>query len=595
MTTPNANTNKPMRLGDALVAEGLLTPEQLDKALADQKLSGKMIGELLVTQGLLTGEVIVRALAKRMGIKGVHLRHGLIDPAVVKFIEEDEARRLGIVPMFKVRDRLTVAMAQPQDLPSLDRLRQATGCHINPVLALRSNIDEFIGKYSASDVDVDAFLTSLVDSNVKVVEKESVDDGPTTDLDKMVEGSPIINLVNVALLTAVRDGASDIHVEPDRKGTRIRYRIDGTLRDLMRPPVGMHAAIVSRVKVIGKMDIAEKRLPQEGRVRIVAEGREIDLRVSSMPTLLGEKLVLRVLDKGNLRVKLEDLGFRPEALETFKRMLRRPHGLILVTGPTGSGKTTTLYSALDLIRSPERNIVTVEDPVEYQLDLINQIHVHEAIGLSFARALRSILRQDPDVIMVGEIRDQDTARVAVQAALTGHLVLATLHTNDAPGAVARLNDMGIEPYLLSTALNGVVAQRLARTICPACDTKYFPTADVLADAGLVGYEGKVFHKGRGCKECHDSGFRGRLGVYEVMDVTGPLRRLIHKGAPTHELREAAQKAGYLSLREEGVRLAVAYKTSLEEIIRVTLNEDEAPAEIDEPQTNKPASDEGVAA
>src|SRR5678816_1276523 len=339
----------------------------------------------------------------------------------------------------------------------------------------------------------------------------------------MVAGSPIINLVNVALLTAVRDKASDIHIEPHKNGTRIRYRIDGVLRDLMKPPAGMHAAIVSRVKVIGKMDIAEKRLPQEGRVRIIAEGREIDLRVSSMPTLLGEKLVLRILDKENLRVRMEDLGLRTETLVALKKILEQPHGLVLVTGPTGSGKTTTLYSALDLLRSPEVNIVTVEDPVEYQLDMVNQIQVHESIGFNFARALRSILRQDPDIIMVGEIRDQETARVAIQAALTGHLVLATLHTNDAAGAVARLVDMGIEAYLISGALQGVVAQRLARTICPACETKYHPHAHVLSDAGLTNEVGRVFHKGAGCQQCHDSGFQGRVGVYELMEVTPVLR------------------------------------------------------------------------
>jgi type II secretory ATPase GspE/PulE/Tfp pilus assembly ATPase PilB-like protein len=331
------------------------------------------------------------------------------------------------------------------------------------------------------------------------------------------------------------------------------------------------------VKVIGRMDIAEKRLPQEGRVRIVAEGREIDLRVSSMPTLLGEKIVMRILDKANLRVRLEDLGFRREALETFERMLRQPYGLVLVTGPTGSGKTTTLYSALDLIRSPSKNILTVEDPVEYQLDMINQIQVHEAIGMTFARALRSILRQDPDIIMVGEIRDEETARVAVQAALTGHLVLATLHTNDAPGAVARLLDMGIESYLLSSALNGVVAQRLARTVCPGCAAKYIPAENVLYDAGLADKPGRPFRRGAGCKDCHNSGFRGRAGIYAVMEVFDELRRLIHRAAPTHELRDALKRKNVLDLREEGVRLALDGKTCLEEVLAVTHSEDTNPA------------------
>ncbi len=458
-----------------------------------------MLGQVLVEQGVITGATLVQVLGQSLGMPGVHLRHGLIDPAVMKLIGEEEAERLLAIPMFKVRDTITIAMAEPQSLPTIDRLRHITGCKVRPILALESNIREFIKKYAGGEVNVDAFLSSLSESNVEVVEREAVDEGPITDLDKMVAGSPIINLVNVAFMTAIRDKASDIHVEPDKKGTRIRYRIDGVLRDLMKPPGGMHGSVVSRIKVISKMDIAEKRLPQEGRVRLIAEGREIDLRVSSMPTLLGEKLVIRILDKANLRVKMEELGFRPEALSVFKRILRQPHGLVLVTGPTGSGKTTTLYSALDLLRSPELNIVTIEDPVEYQLDLINQIHVHDAIGLSFARALRSILRQDPDVIMVGEIRDEETAKVAVQAALTGHLVLATLHTNDAPGAVARLLDMNVEPYLLSSALNGVVAQRLARTICPTCATKYYPEGDTLRDAGIEAKAAHVFRKGGGCE------------------------------------------------------------------------------------------------
>ncbi|HEY7088391.1 MAG TPA: ATPase, T2SS/T4P/T4SS family [Tepidisphaeraceae bacterium] len=568
-----AGAKKP-RLGDALVEQGALSAEQLSAALAQQKATGAMLGEILVEQGILPANKLIEALSQFTGLRGCVLRHGLIDPGTFKLIGEEEAQRLVAIPMFKVRDMLTVAMAEPQSLPKIDRLRQLTGCKIRPVLALAGNIKEFISKYKGGDVNVDAFLTSLAESDVEVVERESIDEGPIADLDKMVAGSPIVNLVNVMLLTAVRDKASDIHIEPDKKGTRIRYRIDGVLRDMMKPPIGMHAAVVSRVKVIGKMDIAEKRLPQEGRVRIVAEGREIDLRVSSMPTLLGEKLVLRILDKANLRVRMEDLGFRSEALTRVKRMLDRPHGLFLVTGPTGSGKTTTLYSALDLVRSPELNILTVEDPVEYQLELVNQIQVQANIGLSFARALRSILRQDPDVIMVGEIRDEETARVAVQAALTGHLVLATLHTNDSPGAIARLLDMNIEPYLLSGAMVGVIAQRLARTICPSCATKYFPTEQELADAALTDKAGRPFRKGAGCPQCHDTGFRGRLGIYEVMEVTPELRRLIHQSAPTHQIWELLKKQSVLSLRDEGVQLALEGKTSLDEVLRVTHNSDD---------------------
>ncbi len=571
--------NRPtMRVGEMLVEEGLLTEEQLNEALAAQKGSGRFLGETLVEQGFITPAVLVGALAKRLGIKGCQLRHGLIDPTLLKAIGAEEAERLKVIPMFRVRNTMTVAMAEPQSLPTIDRLASLTGCRIQPVLALEDNINEFVRKYQSGDVDVDAFLTSLSESDVEVVERESVDDGPTTDLDTMVAGSPIVNLVNVALLTAVKDRASDIHIEPEKKGTRVRYRIDGGLRDLMRPPSGMHAAIVSRVKVIGKMDIAEKRLPQEGRVRIVAEGREIDLRVSSMPTLLGEKLVIRILDKENLRVRMEDLGMREDAIETFKTVLQRPHGLVLVTGPTGSGKTTTLYSALDLLRSPEKNVVTVEDPVEYQLDLVNQVNVQEQINLSFARVLRSFLRQDPDIIMVGEIRDEETARVAVQAALTGHLVLATLHTNDAPAAIARLLDMNVKPYLLSGALAGVVAQRLARTVCESCATNYYPSDGTLADAGLADKAGAPFRKGGGCRQCNDTGFQGRIGIYEVMEVTAPIRRMIHRAAPTHEIRDELARHAFMSLRSEGVRLAQEGHTSLEEVLRVTISDADSPAE-----------------
>jgi type IV pilus assembly protein PilB len=565
---------KSVPLGEALVQDGALSREQLQRALAEQKSTGRMLGELLVDQGIIQAGSLVRVLAMQFGIRGVQLRHGLIDPALLTEIGAEEAQRLKAIPMFKVRQTMTVAMAEPQSLPKIDRLCQLTGCTIRPVLALEQNILEFIEKYAEGDNDIDEFLASLGESDLDVVDNESVDEGPETNLDRMVEGSPIVNLVNMALMTSIRDGASDIHVEPDKKGTRIRYRIDGKLRELMRPPSGLHAAIVSRMKVIGKMDIAEKRLPQEGRVRIMAEGRGIDLRVSSMPTLLGEKVVIRILDKSNLHTKLETLGFREEAMEGFLRMLHQPHGLVLVTGPTGSGKTTTLYSALYLLRSPDRNIVTVEDPVEYQLDMVNQIQVQESIGMTFARALRSILRQDPDVIMVGEIRDEETARVAVQAGLTGHLVLATLHTNDAPGAVGRLLDMNVEPYLLSSVLNGVIAQRLARTVCPNCKTKYYPTENVLDDAGLEGYEGRPFMHGAGCETCHNSGYRGRVGIYEVMEVAGNVRRKVHEAAPAHELRQELRRMGQLSLRQEAVDIALRGESSLEEVLTVTHSDDE---------------------
>lgn len=563
----------PENIFTALVEEGVLSEKQFSQAVAEQKASGRPLSEILIQQGAVGGAALVRILARRLGVRGCRLRHGLVDRSLLELIGQAEAEQLKAIPMTKVHGVLTVAMAEPCSLPKIDRLRRLTGCKIRPVLALEENILEFIKKYAEHDLDIDSFLTSLADPDVRVVERETVDEGPMTDLDRMVEGSPIVNLVNMALLTAIKDGASDIHIEPDESGTIIRYRIDGRLRELMRPPTGLHAAIVSRVKVIGKMDIAEKRLPQEGRVHIIAEGRGIDLRVSTIPTLLGEKLVIRVLDKANLHVRLEELGFRAEVLAVFRRMLRQPHGLVLVTGPTGSGKTTTLYSALYLIRSPELNIVTVEDPVEYQLKMIHQIQAHDSIGLSFARALRSILRQDPDVVMIGEIRDEETARIAVQAALTGHLVLATLHTNDAPGAVARLLDMNVAPYLLSGVLNGVVAQRLARTICPNCATSYYPPENVLADTGMDDKIGRPFRKGTGCPKCHDSGFKGRTGIYELMEVTAGVRRMIHGAAPSHEIRAYLRDGGVLALREEGMLLALEGRTTPEEILRITRTAD----------------------
>ena len=579
MTVTTQNTiekvsPKKIHIGDALVEAGLISQVQLREALEAQRNCGKMLGEVLVEEGVVSSEALVQTLSKRLGVRGCVLREGMYDPALLELIGTQEAQRLKVLPMFRVHKRLTVAMAEPQSLPTIDRLRQATGCRIKPVLALEANILQAIRQAEQVGNDASSGVASRSDANPADAGPEMTVDDSAYNLDEPQEDNDVMRLVNLALLTSIRNRASDVHIEPSNRGTRVRYRVDGVLRDLMNPPAGMHGAIVSRVKVMGQMDIAEKRLPQEGRIRLIAEGRPIDLRVSSMPMLLGEKIVLRVLDKANLQVDMGDLGFRQEALEMFMRFLHQPHGLVLVTGPTGSGKTTTLYSALDSLRNPNVNIITVEDPVEYQLDLVNQVQVHDAIGMTFARALRSILRQDPDIIMVGEIRDEETARVAVQAALTGHLVLATLHTNDAPGAVSRLLDMNIEPYLLSGALNGVVAQRLTRTVCSGCVTTYQPQPYVLADAGLTDERTREskFRKGMGCQQCHDSGFQGRLGVYEVMEVTGDLRRLIHRAEPTHRLREEVGRQGGLTLRQEGLLLAMAGKTSLEEVLRVTHDE-----------------------
>jgi type IV pilus assembly protein PilB len=557
------------KLGSLLVEQGLISPEDLERALDAQKKSNRKLGETLVEMGILANATLVNAMSAQLGVPGCVLRHGLIDPKVAKLLEYDEAVRLRALPLFLVEGRLTVAMAEPQSLPTIDRLAQLLRHEINPVLVLEQNLLEYQEKYLKAQVSVESFLTALTESDIEVVERDPGDEDASAEIDRLVEGSPIVNLVNLAILTAVRNNASDIHIEPDRTGTRIRYRVDGVLQQLMKPPPGMHAAIVSRVKVIGKMDISEKRLPQEGRVHVLAEGRDIDLRVSTMPTILGEKVVVRILDREKVNVPLEALGFEGIHRERLNLMLRKPHGLVLVTGPTGSGKTTTLYCALDQLKQYGRNVITVEDPVEYQLDLVNQIQIAEGIGLTFPRALRSILRQDPDVILVGEIRDPETARVAVQAALTGHVVLSTLHTNTSIGAVARLLDMGIEPYLLASALNGVVAQRLVRLNCKHCRVSYYPAESALIDAGRAGQTRQVYRKGEGCQKCNHTGFSGRTAVFEMMVVDDVLRPMIHQNASEEEMRAYLNRVGMLDLRAHGLEIADRGLAPLEEVLRVT--------------------------
>jgi len=561
-----------VRLGDQLVRDGLITAEQLAEALARQQSAGGRIGSALIDTGAISSGNLVEALARRLNVKGCVLRHGLIDPKVAKCIAKEEAERLRALPLFRVNGELTVAMTEPQSLPVQDRLSALTGCTIRPVLVLEENLREYQRKYLAAEVNVDTFLASMEQTDIQISENEAIDEGPVTDLDKLVEGSPVVNLVNLAVLNALRAGASDIHIEPDREATHIRYRIDGHLREVLKPPKGMHAAIISRIKVIGRMDISEKRLPQEGRVHIVADGREIDLRVSSMPTILGEKIVIRILDKAALTFELDALGVRGRDKSAIEAMIRSPYGLMLVTGPTGSGKTTTLYSALDLLRNEATNIVTIEDPVEYQLPLINQIQVNERVGMTFVRALRSILRQDPDVIMVGEIRDQDTARVAIQAALTGHLVLSTLHTNDCPGGVMRLIDMGVEPFLISASILGFVAQRLARTICQSCKTSYYPPPQLLKSVGWENRTSELFQKGEGCRNCNNTGFRGRVGIYEVMLLDTELKRLIQNGGTETDLRVYLAQLGWRTLRERALDVVERGESTLEEVLRVTRSE-----------------------
>ncbi len=558
-----------IRLGQILQQDGYITEEQLNNALVRQKSSHKKLGELLVEDNIVPEQAVLKSLSKRMGLPYVQLRPGLVDPQIVEVIPKETAEKNLIIPMFKVNNTLTIAMAEPQSLLVIDDLELSTHLKIQPIIAMESNIKDNIKKYYAQNVKIDNFVASLQDTNIEVVDKEAIDEDIIVDLSEMSDGSPVVSLVNMSIMQAVKEGASDIHIEPDKHCVHIRYRIDGILHDLMAPPKEWHAAIISRIKVIGRMDIAEKRIPQEGRIHLIAEGCEIDLRISSMPTILGEKIVMRILDKSNLQLDLDKLGYEHNMVLKLKRMLTKPHGLFLVTGPTGSGKTTTLYSALDLLRSKEKNILTIEDPVEYQLELINQIQVNEAVGLTFARTLRSVLRQDPDIVMLGEIRDDETANVAVQAALTGHLVLSTLHTNDSPGAITRLLNMNLEPYLLASCLTGIVAQRLLRTICPKCKTTYFPEDTVLKEIGWTGPMNRAFHRGQGCKLCHDSGFKGRRAICEVLEIIPELRELILTRPSAGEIKSLMRSKGTWSeLRDEGIKCVEQGLTSIDEMLRV---------------------------
>ncbi len=553
-------------LGAQLMSAELITADELEAALKRQSEKRLRLGEALVDLGFVSDEQILPYIQRQLGVPAVRLREGLIDPAVVKLLPRPTADRLMALPLFKVRDQLSVAMAEPQNLEHVDELERVTRLKVRPVFAFRATLERMIGRCYEDGFEVDEVTADLDGSAV-----ELGDDVVEVDLESveaMVEGSPIINLVNYLIVQAIRQKASDIHIEPARRHSIVRFRVDGQLREVLKPRIDVHPAIVSRIKVMARLDIAEHRQPQDGRMHVVVEGRDIDLRVSTLPTVLGEKVVLRVLDRSRVNFNLDLLGFPAGVLTDVKQMLAKPYGLLLVTGPTGSGKTTTLYSALDLIKSVHRNIVTVEDPVEYQLELINQVQVGESAAMNFADALRSILRQDPDIIMVGEIRDSETAQVAVQAALTGHLVLSTLHTNDSAGAVTRLVDMGVASYKLASALVGVIAQRLVRTVCPDCATSYYPPAELLSAIHYEGDTRRQFIRGLGCPKCHDTGCKGRVGIYEVLRCTPALRELIVSTSDAQSIRNWHLSQGGNTLLAEGIRLAEKGRTSLDEVVRV---------------------------
>ncbi|HEY7492501.1 MAG TPA: ATPase, T2SS/T4P/T4SS family [Candidatus Tectomicrobia bacterium] len=558
-----ASLRKP--LGELLVDCGALTPAQRDIALQRQRQTGQRFGDVCLEMALISEQQLMDVLAEQWRIPTVQLRKGLVDAKIVSVLPRDKAQRYGVMPMFKVEETLTIATADPHSLLALDDLENLTQCRVQPVLCRAEDISRCLQEYYGEQVQVDDFLSSLEEAEVAVAEALETDNN--AELEARAGESPVINLVNLLILKAIKSNASDIHLEPDLRTFRVRYRIDGVLYEVMKLRPNLQPAVAARLKVMANLDIAERRLPQEGRMHVTAQGREIDLRFSSMPTVQGEKIVLRLLDKRQAIRSLEQLGFVGETLRRFKELVHRPLGLVLVTGPTGSGKTTTLYTAIDAINTMGKNILTIEDPVEYQLELINQIQVRDAIGLSFARILRSVLRQDPDVIMVGEIRDRETAEIAIQAALTGHLVLSTLHTNDSAGAITRLLDMGVEPYLVSSAVSGVLAQRLVRTICPACKTLYYASAPLKAQLGIPAEQNLQLARGRGCEECYDSGFRGRVGIYEFLFVDDALRNVILRRPSTEEVRQQRQQSDLSSLLQEGFLKVVQKFTTIEEVSR----------------------------
>lgn len=582
-TTHHAQ-NAQIPLGQRLLDAGLLRADQLDSALSHQaaeseksneenrgeraglkRARAKRLGEVVAELGLVDEGDLLPLLGEQLGVQGVRLREGLIDPNAVRLVPREHAERMHALPLMRVRNELTVAMADPHDLATIDTLSRISGCRIRPVFTLVSGIERLLPRCYEDDFTVDSVTADLDVENLEL-ETETID-LDLTGTQELAEGSPVINLVNYAIVQAVTQGASDIHIEPGHKSTSVRFRIDGSLREVMKPRKDLHAAIVSRIKVMASLDIAEHRQPQDGRLHVRMNRQDIDLRVSTLPTVLGEKVVMRVLDRKSITFDLNQLGMPVDSLGIAHRMLSRPHGLVLVTGPTGSGKTTTLYSAIELIKGIERNIITVEDPVEYQLELINQVQVHSESGVTFAQALRSILRQDPDVIMVGEIRDKETAEMAIQAALTGHLVLSTLHTNDSASAITRLVDMGVERFKIAAALVGVIAQRLVRNLCVDCRETYYPSAKVLED---LRYNGDVRHPfawSRGCSNCFESGYRGRTGIYELLESNPELRNLINDGATLEQLRAAHSGPSLIS---EGLQLAADGITSLEEVGSVAL-------------------------
>ncbi|HPC83217.1 MAG TPA: type IV-A pilus assembly ATPase PilB [Thermoanaerobaculaceae bacterium] len=568
-----------LKLGELLLKAQLVNQQQLQKALDEQKSTGGKLGEILQRLGYVTEDDIIECLSHQFGVPSINLRHFEIDSNVARLIPVDLARKYNVIPVNKTGATLTLAMTDPTNIFAMDEITFMTGYRVEPVVASEEAIRETIDRHFGSTREVELKkvmedLTSVDEAALELMEEEEEMDVAT--LAEGAEEAPVVRLVNIMLTDAIKRGASDIHVEPYERNFRVRYRIDGLLREVMTPPLKLKDAITSRIKVLSKLDIAEKRLPQDGRIRLKAkvEGRtrELDYRVSVIPTVHGEKVVMRLLDKENLRLDLTKLGFEKPSLKAFEDAVLKPYGMVLVTGPTGSGKTNTLYSALQRVNTPDTNIMTAEDPVEFQMPGVNQVQMKDSIGLNFAAALRSFLRQDPNIILVGEIRDFETAEIAIKAALTGHLVLSTLHTNDAPSTISRLMNMGIEPFLVATSVNCIAAQRLVRRVCTNCKEEIDTPIQALLGVGFSEAEAHdiKLYKGRGCDKCNNTGYKGRTALIEVMTMTDDLRELVLSGATAIELRRKAREEGMITLRESGLHKIREGLTTIEEVVRETV-------------------------
>jgi len=551
--------------------KGMLTKAQLAQAEAEAKKLKIPLRKALLSLGMIKESDMISFFEQQMRIPYVNLNSYIIDAKILALIPETFAKTHHVIPLFKAGDIITVAMTDPLDVVVLDELRAMTKCTIEPVLTTETDIKKAFSQYFAAGASIDEVIKKIDSEEIEEQKIKEEDELSPEKMRQAAEQAPVIKLVNLIISEAVKEGASDIHINPEENMVRVRYRQDGILREASCLPKTLQAAVLSRIKIMSDMNIAIKRSPQDGRFRLKIEGNQIDMRVSSFPSVHGENIVMRILDPASIMIGLEDIGFYPDNLSQIKSLISKPHGIILVTGPTGSGKTTTLYSALSSINSVDKNIITLEDPVEYQLEIIRQAQINVKAGLTFATGLRSILRQDPDIVMVGEIRDKETAEIAIQAAMTGHLVFSTLHTNDAPGALTRLVDMGIEPFLISSSVIGILAQRLVRKICPSCKESYPPTEKVLRELGIQDLSGKkMFYRGKGCKNCKNRGYKGRLGIFELLLTNERIREMVLEKASADGIRKAAQEAGMKTLRQDGMLKVLDGTTSIEEVMRVTM-------------------------